>query len=176
MYGCESWIIKKAECRRIDALELWCWRRLLGVPWTARRSNQSIVKELSPGFSLEGLMLKLQYFGNLMWSADSLENTDAGEDWGQEKGMTEDEMARWHHRLDRRWVWMNSGSWWWTGRPGMPWFMGSQRVRHDWATELNWTELSHEEKSTYANDISVCLFSMYGEIQELVMIKIFPER
>ena len=77
MYGCESWTIKKAECQRIDAVELWCWRRLLRVPWTARRSNQSILKEISPGCSLEGLMLKLklQYFGHLMWRADSLEKT-----------------------------------------------------------------------------------------------------
>ena len=77
MYGCESWTIKKAECRRIDAFELWCWRRLLRVPWTARRSNQSILKEISPGCSLEGLMLKLklQYFGHLTQSVDSLEKT-----------------------------------------------------------------------------------------------------
>ena len=77
MYGCESWTIKKAECRRIDAFELWCWRRLLRVPWTARRSNQSILKEISPGYSLEGLMLKLklQYFGHLMRRADLLEKT-----------------------------------------------------------------------------------------------------
>ena len=77
MYGCESWIIKKAEHQRIDAFELWCWRRLLRVPWTARRSNQSILKEISPGCSLKGLMLKLklQYFGHLMWRADSLEKT-----------------------------------------------------------------------------------------------------
>ena len=76
-YGCESWTIKKAECRRIDAFELWCWRRLLRVPWTARRSNQSLLKEISPGYSLEGLMLKLklQYFGHLMWRTDSLEKT-----------------------------------------------------------------------------------------------------
>ena len=77
MYGCASWIVKKAECRRIDAFELWCWRRLLRVPWTARRSNQSVVKEISPGISLEGMMLKLklQYFGHLMRRVDSLENT-----------------------------------------------------------------------------------------------------
>ena len=92
--------MKKAECRRIDAFEMWCWRRLLRVPWTARRSNQSIVKEISPGCSLEGLMLnlKLQYFGHLMHRVDSLEKTDARRDYGQEeKGMTEDEMAGWHH-------------------------------------------------------------------------------
>ena len=99
MYGCDSWIVKKAECRRIDAFELWCWRRLLRVPWTAGRSNQSILKEISPECSLEGMMLrlKLQYFGHLMQRVDSLETTVAGRDWGQEeKGMTEDEMAGWH--------------------------------------------------------------------------------
>ena len=99
-YGCASWTIKKAEHRRIDAFELWCWRRLLRVPWTARRSNQSILKEISPEYSLERLMLKLklQYFGHLMRRVDSLEKTDARRDWGQEeKGMTEDEMAGWHH-------------------------------------------------------------------------------
>ena len=92
--------MKKAEHRRIDAFELWCWRRLLRVPWTARRSNQSILKEISPGCSLEGLMLKLklQYFGHLMRRVDSVEKTDAGRDWDQEeKGTTEDEMAGWHH-------------------------------------------------------------------------------
>ena len=95
--------MKEAEHRRIDAFELWCWRRLLRVPWTARRSNQSILKEISPGISLEGMMikLKLQYFGHLMQRADSLEKTDAGRDWGQEeKGTTENEMAGWHHGLD----------------------------------------------------------------------------
>ena len=100
MYGCESWTVKKAEHQRIDAFELWGWRRLLRVPWTARRSNQSILKEISPGISLEGTMqkLKLQYFGHLMRRVNSLEKTDAGRDWGQEeKGTTEDEMAGWHH-------------------------------------------------------------------------------
>ena len=100
MYGCESWTVKKADRRRIDAFELWCWRRLLRVPWSARTSNQSILKEISPGISLEGMMLKLklQYFGHLMQSVDSLEKTNARRDWGQdEKGTTEDEMAEWHH-------------------------------------------------------------------------------
>ena len=99
MYGCESWTVKKDEHRRIDAFELWCWKRLLQVPWTARRSNQSIVK-ISPGISLEGIMLKLklQYFGYLMQRVDIGKDSDAGRDWGQEeKGMTEDEMAGWHH-------------------------------------------------------------------------------
>ena len=99
-YVCESWIIKKDECCRTDAFELWFWRRLLRAPWTAKRSNQSILKEISPGISLEGMMLKLkrQYFGHLMRRVDSLEKTDAGRDWGQEaKGTIEDEMAGWHH-------------------------------------------------------------------------------
>ena len=101
MYGCESWTVKKAEHQRIDAFELWCWRRLLRVPWTARRSKQSILKEISTECSLEVLMLKLklQYFGHLMRRVDSLEKTlKLGGDWGQEeKGMTEDETAGWHH-------------------------------------------------------------------------------
>ena len=106
MYVCESWAIQKTEHQRIDAFELWCWRRLLRVPWTARRSNQSILKEISPWCSLEGLMLKLklQYFGHLMRRVDSLgKNSDAGRDWGQdEKGTTEDEMAGWHYELNGR--------------------------------------------------------------------------
>ena len=105
MYGGESWTIKKAECWRIDAFELWCWRRLLRVPWTGRRSNQSILKEISPGCSLEGLMLKLKlkYFGHLMWRADSLEKTlIARKDWRQEeKGTTEGEIVVWYHWLNR---------------------------------------------------------------------------
>ena len=95
MYGCESWTIKKAECRRIDAFELWCWRRLLRVPWTARRSNQSILKEISPEYSLEGLMLKLQYFGHLLWRADSLEKTLM-------LGKIEGRRRRWWQRM--RWL------------------------------------------------------------------------
>ena len=110
MYGCECWTVKKAERWRIDAFELWCWRRLLRVPRTARRSNQSILKEVSPGCSLEGLMLKLklQYFDHFMQRFDSLEKTDAGRDWGQEeKGMTEDEMAGLHYWLDgHEFVWI----------------------------------------------------------------------
>ena len=100
MYACESWIIKKAELQRIDAFELWCWRRLLRVPWTAKRSNQSILKEISPEYSLDGLMLKLklQYFGHLMGRTDSLENTlMLGKIEGRRKRGQEDEMAGWHH-------------------------------------------------------------------------------
>ena len=101
MYGCESWTVKKAEHRRIDAFELWCWRRLLRAPWTARRCNQSILKEISPGCSLEGLMLKLklQYFGHFMRRVGK--DPDAERDFGQEeKGMIEDEMPGWYHQLD----------------------------------------------------------------------------
>ena len=104
IYTCESWTVKKAEHRRIDAFELWCWRRLSRVPWTASRSNQSILKEISPQYALEGLMLKLklQFFGHLMGRTDSLEKTlMLGKNWRQkEKGMTEDETVGWHHRLD----------------------------------------------------------------------------
>ena len=125
MYGCEIWAIKKAEHQRIDAFELWCWRRLLRVPWTARRSNQSILKETSPGCSLEGLMLKLklQYFGHLMWRTDSLEKTlmlgkiEGGRRRGRQK-------MKWLDGIT------NSMD------------MGSQRVGHDWVTELNWTPWS----------------------------------
>ena len=143
MFGCGNWTIKKAERQRIDAFELWCWRRLLRVPWTARRSNQSILKEINPEYSLEGLMLKLklQYFGHLMWRTDSLEKTlmlgktgagGEGDDRGWDGWMASP--TQW------TWVWVNSRSWWWTGRPGVLWFMGSQRVGHDWVTELNWTK------------------------------------
>ena len=104
LYECESWTVKKAEHQKIDAFELWCWRRLLRVSWTARRSNQSILKEISPVCSLDRLMLKLklQYFGHLMQRVDSLEKMLMLRGiWGQEeKGMTEDEMAGWHHQLD----------------------------------------------------------------------------
>ena len=130
--------IKKAECPRIDAFELWCWRRLLRVPWTARRSNQSILKEISSGCSLEGLMLKLklQIFGHLMWRADSLEKTWL---WERLKGGEGDDRGwdGWMASLTWwTWVWVNSGNWWWTG---VLQSMGSQRVRHNWATELNST-------------------------------------
>ena len=106
MYGCESWTIKKAEHRRIDAFELWCWRRLLRVPWTARRSNQSILKKISPEYSLEWLMLKLKLQSQKLWPPDAKnwlvrKDADAGKYWRQEeKGTTEDEMAGWHHRLN----------------------------------------------------------------------------
>ena len=135
LYGCESWTIKKAEHWRIDAFQLWCWRRLLRVPWTARRSNQSILKEISPEYSLEGLMLKLklQYFGHLMWRTNSLEKTlRLGKiEGGTRRGWRR---MRWMASPTQwTWVWASSRSWWWTGKPGVPQSMGLQRVRHDWA-------------------------------------------
>ena len=144
MYRCESWTVKKAERRRIDAFELWCWRRLLRVPWIARRSNQSILKETSPGCSLEGLMLrlKLQYLGHLMRRVDSLEKTLMLGGIGGRRRRGRQRMRWLVASLTRwTWIWVNSGGWWWTGRPGVLQFMVSQRVGHDWVTELNWTEL-----------------------------------
>ena len=133
----ESWVLKN-----------WCFctmvleRRLLRVPWTARRSIQSILKKINPEYSLEGLMLKLklQYFGHLMrrvdhwkrlWCWEGLGAGEEGDDRGWDGWMAS--RTRW------MWVWVNSGRWWWTGRPDVLWFMGSQRVGHDWVTELNWT-------------------------------------
>ena len=141
MHGCESWTVKKAECRRIDAFELWCWRRLLRVPCTAKRSNQSILKEINPGCSLEGLMLKLklQYFCHLMGRVDSLEKTLMLGGIGGRRRRGWQRWEGWMALLTRwTWVWVNSGNWWWTWRPGVLWFIGSQRVRHDWVTKLNW--------------------------------------
>ena len=144
VYGCKSWTVKKVERRKIDAFELWCWRRLLRVPWTARRSKQSILKEISPGCSLEGLMLKLklQY---LTTSCEELTHWKGPWCWeGLGAGGERDDRGwdGWMALLTRwTWVWVNSGSWWRTGRPGVLRFMRSQRVGHDWATELNWTEL-----------------------------------
>ena len=148
MHGCESWTIKKAEHQRIDAFELWCWRRLLRVPWTARRSNQSILKEISPEYSLEGQMLKLklQYFGHLMQRTDSLEKTLM---LGKIEGWGEGADRGWDGWMVSPtlwiWVWVSSGSWWWTGKPGMLQSMESQRVRHHQVTEM--TKLSHGFKA-----------------------------
>ena len=146
MYGCETWTIKKAERRRIDAFELWCWRRLLRVPWTTRRSNQSILKETSPGCSLEGLMLKLklQYFGHLMQRADSFEKTlMLGKIEGRKRRANRG-WDGWMASLTQwTWVWVGSGRWWCTGRPGVLQFTESQRVIHDWATDLTWPKAQH---------------------------------
>ena len=145
MYGCESWTVKKAERRRIDASELWCWRRLLRVPWTARRSNQSILKEISPGISLERMMLKLklQYFGHLMQRVDSLERTlmlvGIG---GRRRRGRQDEMAGWHH-------WLNGRESEWT--PGAGDGQGGLGCCYSWGCKesdttewMNWTELNWE--------------------------------
>ena len=134
MYGCKSWTIKKSEHWRIDAFELWCWRRFLRVPWTARSSNQSILKEISPKYSLEGLMLKLKlhYFGHLMGRTDSLEKTLT---LGKVEGRRRRDYRGWDGWMASStqwtWVWVNSGNWWWTGMPGMLQSMGLQRVGHD---------------------------------------------
>ena len=160
IYGCESWTIKKAERQRIDAFELWCWRRLLRVPWTARISNQSILKEVNPEYSLEGLMLKLklQYFGHLMRRTDSLEKTLM---LGKIEGGREGDDRVWDDWMASPtwwpWVWASSGSWWWTGRPGMLQSMGSQRVGHDWETEL--TNLTNQRLlRSYMIDASTSIF------------------
>ena len=152
MYGGEIWTINKAECRRIDAFELWCWRRLLRVPWTARRSNQSILKEISPWCSLEGLMLKLQYFENsnttetpILWPPDAKswfigKDPDAGKDWGQEeKGIIENEMVGWHH-------WLNRHGFGWTlgvgdGQGGLVCCSSWDCKESDTTKQLNWTEI-----------------------------------
>ena len=139
MCGCDRWTIKKAQCQRTDAFELWCWRKLLRVPWTARRSHQSILKDISPGCSLEGLMLKLklQYFGHLMRRTDSFGKTQC---WERSKAGGEGDDRGWDgwKASPTQWtsVWASSVSWWWTGKPRLQ-SMGLQRVRHDWATELN---------------------------------------
>ena len=136
MYGCESRTMKKAEHWRIDAFELWCWSRLLRVPWTARRSNQSILKKITPEYSLEGLMLKLklQYFGHLMRWANSLEKTlILGNTEG--KRAAEDEMIRQHHWLNRHEFEWRDRRQWRTGKPGSLQSMGLQRIGHDLAIE-----------------------------------------
>ena len=142
MYGCENWTMKKAEHQIIDAFELWCLRRLLWIPWTASRSNQSILKEINPGISLEGMMLKvkLQYFATsceelthwkILWCWEGLGAGGEGDDRGWDGWMAS--LTRW------TWIWVNSRSWWWTRRPGMLRFMGSQS-----GTRLsNWSELKH---------------------------------
>ena len=153
MYGCESWTLKKAERRRIDAFELWCWRRLLRVPWTARRSNQSILKEISPGCSLEGLMWNWNSNTLATWCKEPthwkrLKAGGEGDDRGWDGWMAS--LTQW------TWIWVNSRSWWWTGIPGMLRSMGLQRVGHNWVTELN-SDYSRTAKRHLLSDLAICL-------------------
>ena len=151
----ENWTIKKAEHWSIDAFELCCWRRLLRVLWTARRTNQSILKEINPEYSLEGLMLKLklQYFGHLMQRTDTLEKIlMLGKIKGRRRG-NDRGWDGWMSSLTRwTWIWANSGRWWMTGRPGMLQSMDLQRVRHDWVTKQQQTTLKEK------NDINISLY------------------
>ena len=138
MYRCDSWNIKKAECQRIDAFKWRCWRRLLRVSWTARKSNQSILKEMNPEYSLEGLMLKLKPNTLATWCKE-LTPWERPWCWERLKAGGEGDNRRWDGRMalptQWTWVWANSGRWWRTGKPHVPQSMGSQRVGHDWATE-----------------------------------------
>ena len=158
MYGCESWTMKKAECQRTDAFELWCWRRLLRVPWTARRSNQSIVKEINSEYSLEGLVLKLklQHFGHQMQTADSLKKTlmlgkiEEGDDRGWDGWMAS--LTQWI------WVWAGSRRWWRMGRPYVLQSMGWQRVRQGWAERLN-NSIGFSAQDGGMEDAKICPMS-----------------
>ena len=144
-YGCKSWTIMKTEHQRIDAFELWCWRRLLRVPWTARRSSQSILKEISPEYSLKDWCWSWNSNTLVTWW-EELTHQKRPWCWERLKAGGEGDDRGWDgwtaSRTQWTWVWAGSGSWWWTGMPGVLQSRGSQRVGHDWATELNWTELN----------------------------------
>ena len=162
MCGCESWTIKKAECGRTDAFKLWRWRRLLRVPWTARRSNESILKEINPEYSLEGLMLKLklQYFGHVMWRADSFEKTlMLGEIEGRRrKGQ---QRIRCWMASPAQWTWVsvNSRRWWWTGRPGMLQSCGCKES--DMTKWLNWTDVQLNHFTLYLKWTQHCKSTIF---------------
>ena len=164
IYGCESWTIKKAECLRIDAFELWCRRRLLRIPWTARGSNQSILKEISPEYSLEGLMLKMKLHSLATW-CEKLTHLKRPWCWERLRAGGEGDDRGWDGWMasltQRTWVWVNFGSWWWTGRPDMLQCMGLQRVGHDWATEL--IRAHHERSKWTAGHISIKKESPLGD-------------
>ena len=171
MYGCESWTVKMAEGWRIDAFELWCWRGLLRVPWTARKSNQSILKEINPGISLEGMMLKLklQYFGHLMWRKRFAgKDSDAGRDWGQEeKGTTEDEMAGCHHWLDGReseWT-LGVGD----GQGGLACCDSWGRKESDMTEQLNWA-MKERHRPPPEGDTDDCGWASRQSVKTLLRI------
>ena len=171
MYGCESWTIKKTECQRIDAFELWCWRRLLRVPWTARRSNQSILRQISPEYSLEGLMLKLklQFFGPLMQRNDSLEKTLM---WERLKAGGEGDDRGWDGRMASptrwTWVWVSSGSWWWAAKPVVLQSMGLQ----SWTQLSNWTDWQFSRIYIHCNYFNLW-WKLLDVVQSLSRIWLF---
>ena len=155
MYGCDSWTIKKAEHQRIDPFELWCWRRLLRVPWTERRSNQSVLKEINPEHSLNDWCWSWSSNTLATW-CEELTHWKRPWCWERLRAGGEGDGRGWDGWMASptqwTWVWVESGCWWWTVRPGVLQFMGLQRVRHDCATELNWTELRSLEDATWLED------------------------
>ena len=154
MYRCESWTVKKADRRRIDAFELWCWRRLLRVPWTARRSVLGVHwKDWCWSWNSDTLATSCKELTHWKrpWFWEGLGSGGEGDDRGWDGWMASP--TQWI------WVWVNSGNWWWTGRPGMLWFMGSQRVRHDWVTELNWT-FYHQKRTGKLGNIRFLMLHM----------------
>ena len=170
---------KERWVTRIDAFELWCWRRLLRVPWTARRSNQSILKKISPGCSFIG-RTDVEAETPILWPPGVKywliwKDPDAGKYWGQEeKGTTDVWMAS---PTQWTWIWVDPRSWWWTGKPGVLWLMGSQRVRHDWVTELNWTHmqvcvwLDSNMKFAHIFTSPQALWMSFGQSPQFVFLK-----
>ena len=163
MYGCESWTVKKAQCWRTDAFELLCWRKLFRVPWTARRSNQSILKEISPEYPLEGLIWNWSSNTLATW-CEKLTQWIRPSCWERLKAGGEGDDREWDGWMASTtqwtWVWASSGSWWWIRKPGVLQSMGLQRVRHDWVTELNWK--SKSDKANMADSYQLMsLWKMY---------------